>query len=133
MTPGPEVVDVEVTIGVPPKRNVLGVFLHHPDPDGRVEAEATAHSCGAEYVSYPTHSGIPAEGSGYVEIKGSALYVSLGRMYVISPLTVKSEETEGIDRVIVYFTDGPFDTSDETEKTWLAVYLPLVHSSEENA
>lgn len=133
MTPGPEVVDVEVVIGAPPKRNVLGVFLHHPDPDGRVEAEATAHSCGAEYVSYPTHSGIPAEGSGYVEIKGSALYISLGRMYIISPLTVKREETKGIDRAVVYFTDAPFDPSDETEKIWLAVHLPLVHSSEENA
>lgn len=128
----PEVVDVEVSIGVPNFRNALGVYLYHPDPDGRVEAEAVAWTCGAAFTTYP-EGPVPETGTGQVEIKGSALYVSLGRMYIISPLTVKSEETAGFASAVVYFTDGPYDPADRSEKTWLAVHLPLVHSSEENA
>lgn len=128
---GPEVVDVEVAIGVGSARNALAVFLHHPNEDGRIEAESVAWGCGAEFVPYPTEQ-IPLPGTGRVEIRGAALYVSIGRMYVISPLTMKSEETAGIDRAVVFFTDTPFDPADQSEKTWLAVHLPLVHSSEEN-
>lgn len=129
---GPEVVDVEVAIGAPSRKNTLSVFLYHPNPDGRIEAEAVAFANGAEFVSYPDGPS-PKAGSGAVEIKGNALYVSIGRLYVISPMTVKGEEAAGLNDAIVYFTDRPFDPADTTEKTWLATHLPLVHSSEENA
>lgn len=129
---GPEVVDVEVAVGPPFQENALSVFLYHPNPDGRIEAEAVAFNNGAEFVSYPDGPP-PKPGNGLVEIKGVALYVSIGRLYVISPMTVKGEEVAGLNEAIVYFTDRPFDPADTTEKTWLAVHLPLVHSSEENA
>lgn len=129
---GPEVVDVEVTMGVGPARGALTIFLHHPNEDGRIEAESVAWGCGAEFVPYPLDR-VPAVGAGLVEIRGSALYISLGQMYIISPLTMKSEEMAGIARAVVFFTHAPFDPADETEKTWLAVHLPLAHSSEENA
>ncbi len=103
---------------------LLLAFLHHPNPDGRIEAETTAHAHGAEYTFYPDGP-LPQVGRGYVSVKGSALYVVMGAMYVIAPLTIKSEETVGIEEAIVYFTDAPFDPADQTEKTWLAARLPL--------
>lgn len=122
---------MQVSLGWPQDETALGVFLYHPNPDGRVEAEAVAFANGAEYTFYPSGP-IPPWGVGRVEIKGSALYVSIGRLYVISPLTVKSEEVAGIEWAVVYFTDAPFDPADTSEKTWLAVHLPLVHSSKES-
>lgn len=113
-------------------RGALTIFLYHPNEDGRIEAESVAWGCGAEFVAYPLDR-LPAAGVGLVEIRGSALYVSLGQMYIISPLTMKSEEMAGIERAVVFFTEAPFDPADEAEKTWLAVHLPLAHSSEENA
>lgn len=129
---GPEVVDVEVALGPPSRRDPLSVFLYHPNPDGKVEAETVAHANGAEYTFYP-EGPVPPQGTGYVEINASGLYVSVGHLWIISPLTVKREEVAGIERAVVYITDTPFDPADTTEKTWLAVHLPLVHSNEENA
>lgn len=125
------IVDVEVAIGIPPARNALGVFLHHHDLDGKAEAETIVHAYGGEYTVYPTEA-IPAQGKGFVEIRDTNLYIWLGpseghdSMYVISPMTVKSDEVKGIDRAFVYMTDGPYDPLDSSEKIWLAVNLPLV-------
>ncbi|QBZ72044.1 hypothetical protein SEA_KRADAL_148 [Streptomyces phage Kradal] len=120
----PEVVDVEVTIGIPQSRDAVGVFLHHPDPDGRVEAETTVFTNGGEYTTYP-QGPIPPQAAGFVSVKGTNLYVSIGSMYIIAPLTVKHEEIARIEKAVVYLTDAPFDPADTTEKTWLAVHLPL--------
>lgn len=128
---GPEVVDVEVSIGIPRARNALGVFLHHPDADKKVEAESVAWTCGAQFTTYP-EGPVPDEGSGYVEIRGEALYVSIGRMYIISPLLMKGEEVTDLEKAVVYFTDAPFDPADTSEHTWMAVHLPLFHSEKEN-
>jgi len=88
---GPEVVDVEVVLNVPTMENALSVFLYHPNEDRRIEAEAAAWACGAKFTTHP--GPVPAIGSGSVRIANGALYVSIGQMYVISPLTLKSEET----------------------------------------
>lgn len=118
-------------MGLPGADDALAVFLHHPDLDGKVEAESVAWTCGAQFTTYPVGP-IPDKGSGYVEIRSGALYVSIGRMYIISPLTMKSEEVAGFTSAVVYFTDAPFDPADQSEKTWMAVHLPLVHAKEEN-
>jgi hypothetical protein len=127
---GPEVVDVEVTIGTPQGRDTIGVFLYHPDPDRKVEAEVVAFTNGGEYTTYP-QGPIPPQAAGFVSVHGTNLYVSLGSMYIIAPMTVKNEEIAGIGRAVVYLTDAPFDPADPTEKTWLAVHLPLVRKDEE--
>lgn len=131
------IVDVEVSIGIPSARNALGVFLYHHDPDGRAEAQAIVHAHGGNYAVYPIED-IPQQGKGFVEIRDTNLYVWIGpsdghdSMYVISPMTIKTDEVKGIDRAFVYMTDGPYDPSDSEERIWLAVHLPLVvHGKDE--
>lgn len=124
-----EVVDVEMTIGVSQDPKTLGVFLYHPNPDGRVEAETHFFAQGGEYISYP--DGItPRQIAGSVEIRGAALYVSVGPLYVISPMTMKTEELAGVDRAVVFLINEPFDPSDTTEKIWMAAHLPLIRNGE---
>jgi hypothetical protein len=130
---GEEIVNVEVTIGVPPSRDAIGIFLHHPDPDGRVEAETVVHANGGEYTTYPVGRLPGMTPNGYVSVRDTNLYVSFGPMYIIAPMTVKPEELVGVVRGVVYLTDAPFDPSDTTEKTWLAIHLPLVHHEESEA
>ncbi len=122
---GVEVVDVEVRLSAGGDPRLLLVFLHHPNPDGRVEAEHTAFLHGADYTFYPGGPLPRLASNGVVEVKDTNLYVSIGAMYVIAPLTIKSEEIAGIGEAIVYFTDSPFDPADQNEKTWLAARLPL--------
>lgn len=130
------IVDVEVSIGIPPARNALGVFLYHQDPDGRAEAQAVVHAHGGNYAVYPIED-IPAQSKGLVEVRDSNLYVWVGpsageSLYVISPMTVKADEVQGIGKAFVYITDGPYDPSDNSERIWLAVHLPLVvHGKDE--
>lgn len=124
---GPEVVDVEVRLSTSGEPRLLYVFLHHPDEDGRVEAEARAHAHGAEYTFYPDGP-LPQIGAGTVSVRDATLYVSLGAMYIIAPLTIKSQEITGIEEAIVYFTDAPHDPDDRSEKTWLAARLPLTET-----
>ena len=121
-------VDVEVQLSTSGEPRRLLVFLHHPNPDGRVEAESTACIHGADYTFYPVGPLPQHTGNGTAEVKGAALYVSLGAMYVIAPMTIKSEEIAGIEEAVVYFTDVPFDPADRSEKTWLAARLPLAET-----
>lgn len=120
-----EIVDVEVAIGVPLARSALGVFLYHPDLDGRLKARTVLERHGGRYALYPNES-LPESVDGYVEVHSTNLYVSVGSMYVISPMTLKAGEVKGLDRAFVYVTDCPYDPLDTTERIWLAVHLPLV-------
>jgi hypothetical protein len=124
-----DIVDIEVVIGLPSARDALGIFLYHPDPDGHAEAQAILHANGGNFTTYPLGS-IPDRTDGHVSVSGTNLYLTLGPMYVIAPMVVKSEETVGINRAVVYLTDVPFNAADQTEKTWLAVHLPLAQEGE---
>lgn len=132
MTPGPEVVDVEITIGVPSAPDLLGVYIHHPNEDGRIEAETRAHASGAEYTTYPIGPMPPVLEQGYVEVKGINMYVAIGSMYVIAPLMAKREEIAHLKHAVVYFATQPFRDVTPEEKVWLAARVPLAVSEEEN-
>ncbi len=112
---GLEVVDVEISIGVPSAPDVLGVYLHHPDEDGRVEAETKGYAAGAEYTTYPIGPVPPVLENAYVQIKGVNMYVAIGPMYVIAPLLAKREEVAHLEEAIVYFATEPYSeiTADE--------------------
>lgn len=130
MTPGFEVVDVEISIGVPSDPDLLGVFLHHPNEDGRVEAETKGYACGAEYTTYPIGPMPPVVERAYVEIKGVNMYIALGSLYVIAPLLAKREEIAHLTHAVVYFATQPFREMTSDEKVWLAARMPLVISEE---
>lgn len=132
MMPGPEVVDVEIAIGVPSAPDLLGVYLHHPDPDGRIEAETRAHASGAEYTTYPIGPLPPVLKAGYVEVKSTNMYVAIGSMYVIAPLMAKRDEIAHLKYAVVYFATQPFREMTPDEKVWLAARVPLAFSEEEN-
>lgn len=132
MTPGPEVVDVEISIGVPSAPDLLGVYVHHPNPGGRIEAESRAQASGAQYTTYPIGPMPRVLRNGYVEVKGVNLYVAIGSMYVIAPLMVKREEIAHLKHAVVYFTTEPFGVLTPDEKVWLAAQVPLAVSEEEN-
>jgi hypothetical protein len=130
VTPGFEVVDVEVSIGVPSDADLLGVYLHHPNVDGRVEAETKGHAAGAEYTTYPIGPMPPVLERAYVEIKGVNMYIALGSLYVIAPLLTKREEVAHLKHAVVYFATEPFREMTPEEKVWLAARMPLVISEE---
>lgn len=111
-------------MGIPPSRSALGVFLYHPDLGGREETRAAIQACGGRYAVYPT-GGPPAPADGSAWIRDIGLYVSIGSMYLIAPMTLKTDEVKDLDRAFVYVTDGPYDPSDTTERIWLAASLPL--------
>jgi len=130
VTPGFEVVDVEISIGVPSAPDLLGVYLHHPNMDGRIEAETKGHAAGAEYTTYPIGPMPPVMKHAYVEIKGVNMYVALGSLYVIAPLLAKREEIAHLKHAVVYFATQPFREMTPEEKVWLAARMPLVISEE---
>lgn len=130
MTPGFEVVDVEISIGVPSAPDLLGVYLHHPNADGRVEAETKGHAAGAEYTTYPIGPIPPVVEHAHVEVKGVNMYVALGSLYVIAPLLAKREEIAHLKHAVVYFATEPFREMSTEEKVWLAARMPLVISEE---
>lgn len=132
MTPRPEVVDVEISIGVPSAPDLLGVYLYHPNLDGRVEAETRAHASGAEYTTYPIGPIPPLLNGNHVEVRGINMTVAIGSMYVIAPLMAKREEIAHLERAVVYFATQPFSEMTLDEKVWLAAHVPLVLSEEEN-
>lgn len=130
MSPRLEEVDVEISLGVPSAPDVLGVYLHHPDEDGRIEAETRGHAAGAEYTTYPIGPVPPVLEGAYVEVKGLNMYVAIGSIYVIAPLLAKREEIAHLKHAVVYFATQPFREVTPDEKVWLAARMPLVISEE---
>ncbi len=127
-----EEVDVEAWAETPASGDYLGVFVHHPDPDGRVNAETMAFAAGAEYTLYPVSRMPRLVESGHVRIDRTGMTVTLGRIRIISPAPVKREEVEHLTFAVVFLTDGPFSGPSREEKVWLAARVPLVFSEEEN-
>lgn len=102
----------------------LGVFLYHPDPDGRIEAEAVLFGEGAEFIVYPHVSDI-AHVNGSAIIADSTLAIAIGELYVIAPLEVSSRGIRAAKRVALHLLREPYTAGDQTEKTVLAASLPL--------
>lgn len=132
MIPGFEEVDVEVWTGTPLRGDVLGVFVHHPDPDGRVNAETHAFAAGAEYVDYPNVPVLRLTEQGCVRFETNSMFITLGGMRILSPVLVKREEIEHLNFAIIFLVDEPFTSSLQGEKAWLAARVPLVISEKED-
>lgn len=129
---GFEEVDVEVWIGSPLPADVLGVFVHHPNPDGRVNAETMAFAAGAEYTVYPGGPVPRLTESGKVDITPDGMTIALGRILVVSPLLAKAEEIAHLNFACIFLADTPFGGPEQEEKAWLAARVPLVFSDKEN-
>lgn len=115
---------VEVSTVLQGDGSTLGAFLYHPEPDGRVKAETVLYEEGAQFVVYPhVHDLAPVEGTALVA--DSTLTITVGPLYVISPLEIPADAVKSAKRVALYFLCEPFQAGDRTEKTILAASLPL--------
>lgn len=117
-------VKVEVNTVLQGDGSTLGAFLYHPEADGRVKAETVLYEEGAQFVVYPhVHDLAPVAGTALVA--DSTLTISVGPLYVITPLEVPAEAVQAVKRVALYLLREPFRAADRTEKTVLAASLPL--------
>jgi hypothetical protein len=117
-------VKVEVNTVLQGDGSTLGAFLYHPEPDGRVKAETVLYEEGAQFVVYPHVLDLaPVEGTALVA--DFTLTISVGPLYVISPLEVPADAVRAAKRVSLYLLREPFRAGDRTEKTVLAASLPL--------
>lgn len=104
--------------------SLFGVFLYHPDPDGRAEMATALYKAGAQFTTYPSGS-TPALFAGSVTLDGTNVTVIAGPLYVLGALDVSSATVQSAKQAVLYILHEPFTPGDLTERHLLAAALPL--------
>jgi hypothetical protein len=116
--------EVDLTTSLSDDGSRLGVFLHHPDLDGRREVEDILLKQGAEFTTYPDGK-VPPLIDGSVTVEDANITLITGSLYVIGALEVPSGAVRSASHAILYSLQRPFAAGDLTEKTVLSASLPL--------
>lgn len=115
---------VEINLRLSDDEQLLGIFVHHPDPDGRFTLERLLIDLGADVTTYP-HGAVPPGIEGTAVVANSTISVHVGPLYVIGAMDIPTDRAALAKHAVLYVTPKPFRETDRNEKQLVAATLSL--------